>query len=144
MTRMRTLFLWLTIIGPFHMGEQMLTGIDEFYSIRALAARYYALFDPSMSDHASVLLITIVWTLVSVLLYALLREGPARLVALGLFGLFAITEVHHIVDAMQKSAYDPGLITCVPYAIFGGLLIAAVLRALKGQGPIPVTQRSAA
>ena len=90
------------------MTEQLLTGIEEFYSIRALTARYYALFDPSMADRASVVLITVVWTLVSLLFYSLLKDGRPRLVVLGLFGLFAATEVHHIVAAFAKGAYDPG------------------------------------
>lgn len=140
MTRIRTLFLLLTVIGPLHMAEQLLTSIEEFYSIRAAAARYYGLFDPSAADHASVLLITIVWTIVSVLFYALLKEGSARLVAVGLFGLFAVSEVHHIVEAVIKGGYDPGVITCVPYAIVGGLLLAAIAREFKGQGAIVLTQ----
>ena len=73
MTRIRTLFLLLTIIGPMHMGEQLLTRIDEFYSIRELLPSYYAWFDPAAADHATVLLITIVWTVVSVLFYTLLH-----------------------------------------------------------------------
>ena len=47
MPRIRTLFLLLTIIGPLHMGEQLLTAIDEFYSIRDLIGGYYAWFDPT-------------------------------------------------------------------------------------------------
>ena len=68
MPRIRTLFLLrLTIIGPLHMAEQLLTAIDEFYSIRDLIGGYYAWFDPAAADHATVLLVTIVWTFVSVL-----------------------------------------------------------------------------
>jgi len=29
----------------------------------------------------------------------------------------------------MKGAYDPGVVTCVPYAVVGGLLVAAVPRA---------------
>jgi len=143
MTRIRTLFLWLVVIGPLHMAEQLLTGIEEFYSIRGLTARYYALFDPSKADHASVLLITIVWTTVSLLVYALLKEGTPRLVVMGLFGVFAATEVHHVIESFIKGAYDPGVVTCVPYAAVGCLLIAAVARE-SARPPIVATQGSAA
>jgi hypothetical protein len=120
------------------MAEQLLTSIEEFYSIRALTARYYALFDPSMADHASVLLITIVWTTVSFLFYALLKEGTPRLVVTGLFGLFAATEVHHIVSSFRKGAYDPGVLTCVPYAAVGCVLVAAVARELTPSTSSPL------
>jgi hypothetical protein len=143
MTRIRTLFLWLVVIGPLHMAEQMLTSIEEFYSIRGLTARYYALFDPPMADHASVLLITIVWTTVSLLVYAVLKEGTHRLVVMGLFGVFAATEVHHIIESLIKVAYDPGALTCVPYAAVGCLLTAAVAREFSRQ-PIVATHGSAA
>jgi hypothetical protein len=145
MTRIRTLFLLLTIVGPLHMTEQMLTSIDEFYAIRTLFGHYYALFDPAAADIASVMLITIVWTFVSVLFYLLLREGTARLVILGVFGVFGITEVHHAIESLMKAAYDPGVITCVPYAVVGYLLTAAVARELLGRRqPLATAQRSLA
>ena len=144
MTHIRTLFLLLTVIGPMHMAEQILTSIDEFYAIRALLPQYYQLFDPSFADRASVLLITIVWTLVSIMFYALLTEGVPRLLVLGFFGLFAVSEIHHVLESLTKGAYDPGAITSVPYAIVGGMLLAAVAREFRGRRPIVVTQGSLA
>ena len=136
MTHIRTLFLWLTVIGPLHMAEQIFTRIDEFYAIRALFGRYYELFDPSMADQASVLLVTIVWTVVSIMFYALLTEGTPRLLVLGLFGMFAVSEIHHV--------YDPGVIMSVPYAIVGGMMVAAVAREFNSRRPIVSTERSLA
>lgn len=140
MTRIRKLFLLLTLIGPLHMGEQLLTGLEEFDAIRALVARYYGLFDPSAGDHATVLLITIVWTVVSVMLYALLLGGTPRLLVAGFFGAFGVTEVHHLIEAVVKRAYDPGVVTCVPYAVVGGLLVVAVAQELGGRQPIAAAQ----
>jgi uncharacterized membrane protein YeaQ/YmgE (transglycosylase-associated protein family) len=131
MPRIRTLFLLLMIIGPLHMAEQLLTAIDEFYAIRELFAGYYAWFDPAAEDHASVILITIVWTLVSVLFYSLLHDGPVRLIVPAIFGVFGATEVHHLIESLLKGAYDPGVITCVPYAAVGALLVAAVWREFR-------------
>ena len=143
MTRIRTLFLLLTIVGPLHMAEQMLTGIDEFISIRALvASHYYTLFDPASADVASVLLITIVWTVVSLLFYALLHDGTPRLLVMGFFGLFGAQEVHHLFESIGKGAYDPGVITCVPYAVAGALLVSAVAHELKGRRPAEITEKS--
>lgn len=131
MPRIRTLFLLLTIIGPLHMAEQLLTSIEEFYMIRGLVAGYYAWFDPASADQASVILITIVWTLVSVLFYSLLHDGPVRLIVPAIFGVFGATELHHVFEPLSKGAYDPGVITCVPYAIVGAWLVAAVWREFR-------------
>jgi hypothetical protein len=131
MQRIQSMFLLLMVIGPLHMGEQLLTGIDEFYSIRRLVGGYYAWFAPAAADHASVILITVVWTLCSVMLYAVLREGTPRLVVMGLLGLFGVQEVHHVVESIAKGAYDPGVITCIPYAIAGGLLTQTVWREFR-------------
>ena len=131
MVRIRTLFLLLTIVGPLHMAEQLLFGIEEFFSIKDYVASYYTWFPPAAADHATVILITVVWTMTSLMFYALLREGTARLVVLGIFGLFGAQEVHHVIESLQKGAYDPGVVTCVPYAVLGALLLSAVWREFK-------------
>jgi hypothetical protein len=141
MNRIPTLFLWLTIIGPLHMGEQMLTSIEEFYAIRGLAGHYYALFPATAADHASVLLVTIVWTLVSIALYAVLKGGRARLVVAGVAGVFGATEIHHLIEAIVTLSYDPGVLTCIPYAIVGGLLTVAVWRELQVPMPVVAAER---
>jgi len=126
----------LTIIGPLHMAEQMLTDIEEFHSIKRSMASYYSLFEPAAADTATVLLITIVWTVVSLGFYSMLHDGRARLIVPGVLGLFAVTEAHHVFQALAKGGYDAGLVTCLPYAAVGGLLVAAVWRELRqGYGP---------
>jgi hypothetical protein len=131
MHRIRTLFLILTIVGPMHMAEQLLFGIEEFFSIKGYVASYYGWFEPAAADHATVILITVVWTMTSLLFYGLLREGTARLVVLGIFGLFGAQEVHHVIESFQTGAYDPGVVTCVPYSVLGVLLLSAVWREHK-------------
>jgi len=131
MPRIRTLFLLLTLIGPLHMIEQMLTSVEEYRMIRGKLEGYYALFEPPAADTASVLLITIVWTICSFLFYSLLFDGRARLIVPGLLGVFAVTELHHVIEAAQKAGYDPGVVTCVPYAVIGGQLVVAVWRQLR-------------
>jgi hypothetical protein len=142
MERIRRLFLLLTVIGPLHMVEQMLTDIEEFYMIRGLMPKYYSWFDPGAADTATVILITTVWTACSLMFYALLHEGWPRLVVPGLFGVFGVTELHHVFEALSKAGYEAGVITCVPYAYVGALLVAAVWREWK-RGRRPVTQAAA-
>jgi len=128
MTRIQKLFLLLIIIGPLHMAEQLVTGIEEFYAIRQFFGGYYAWFPAAAADHASVILITIFWTVCSLLLYAVLLEGTPRLAAMALMGVFGVTEAHHLVEAFASGSYDPGVITCIPYAVAGWLMVQAAWR----------------
>ena len=133
MNRINRLFLLLVLIGPLHMGEQMLTSIEEFYWLRGQLASYYAWFPAASADLATVLLITSAWTKVSLLFYAVLVGGNARLAVLALFGLFGLSEAHHVFEALAKGSYDPGLVTSIPYATVGYLLTAAVWREFRHQ-----------
>jgi len=135
MTRIRTLFLLLTLIGPLHMIEQMLTSVEEYQAIRASLFGLYAKFDADAADTLSVAIITIVWTICSFLAYSLLFDNRARLIVPGVLGVFAVLELHHILQALQKGGYDAGLLTCVPYAWVGALLVAAVFREWKQGRP---------
>jgi hypothetical protein len=137
MHRINKLFLILVAVGPLHMIEQMLTSIEEFYWIRGHVDGYYAWFAPASADLATVILITVVWTKVSLLFYALLVGGTARLVVLGMFGMFGASEVHHVVAALVKGGYEAGVITSVPYAVVGCLLLADVWRELRRAAPSP-------
>ena len=130
-------FLLLIVIGPLHMAEQMLTSIEEFDVLREKTAAIYALAGPGREDLASVALITIVWTAVSLLAYGLLRGGTSRLVVAALFGLFATTELHHMVEAVAKGGYDAGVVTCIPYALAGQALVNAAWREYRGVREVP-------
>jgi hypothetical protein len=127
-TRINRLFLLLVLVGPLHMIEQMLTSIEEFYWLRSELAGLYTFFAPLPADVVSVMLITIVWTKVSLLLYGLLVGGTPRLLVLALFGAFAASEAHHVVAALVKIGYDPGVLTSVPYSTLGCLLLVEVWR----------------
>jgi hypothetical protein len=142
MPRIRTLFLLLTLIGPLHMIEQMLTSVEEYQAIRSSLFGLYSRFDASAADTLSVAIITIVWTVCSFLAYSLLCDGRARLIVPGLLGVFAVGELHHIVQGLQKGGYDAGILTCVPYAWVGALLVAAVWRELKQGRPAAATLRN--
>jgi hypothetical protein len=131
MDRIHHLFLWLTIIGPLHMVEQMLTSLEEFHMIQGAMAGYYGWFAPDRADLASVVMISLVWTLVSVIIYALLRGGAAMRAVMYVFGVFAVSELHHLQEAFGKGGYDAGVLTCVPYAWVGGLLLKAVWDAAR-------------
>lgn len=131
MDRVSRWFLALMVIGPLHMGEQMLTSLEEYFMIRDSLAGWYGMFSPVHADLATVVLITIVWTFASLLLLLVFMGGRARLGVAAFFGVFGVTEVHHVVEALQKGGYDAGVITCVPYAIGGWFLCAAVVEAWR-------------
>jgi len=127
------------------MIEQMLTSIEEFHWLRGQLAGYYAWFAPDSWDLATVILITVVWTKVSLALYACLVGGTARLILLALFGLFGAQEVHHVIEMLAKGGYDAGVVTSIPYAAVGCLLLAGVWREFRRGEPVErARSRSAA
>ena len=131
MSHINRLFLLLIVIGPLHMIEQMLTSIEEFYWLRGQLDGYYAWFGQASADLATVILITVIWTKVSLLFYALLAGGTPRLVVLAMFGLFGLFEAHHVIAALTKGGYDACVITSLPYAAVGWGLIAEVWREFR-------------
>jgi hypothetical protein len=133
MDRVSRWFLWLLIIGPLHMGEQLLTSIEEFFMLREQLGGYYSLFAPSFADSASVILITIVFTFASLLILAAMLGGRARLAVAGLFGLLGVGEIHHVIGSIAKGGYDPGVVTCVAYFAVGCLMVREVWRELRGE-----------
>ncbi len=122
------LMLAIIGVGVLHMGEQILFGIEEFYMLRDGVARWYGLFPADWADHASVLLITIVVTALSLAFYALVRSPGAARWVVGVFGVLGVTEAHHWFDAMAKGAYDPGLVTSVAYVGVGAWMLRRLWR----------------
>lgn len=110
------------------MTEQLLTNIEEFYMIRRAVDDWHALFPASMDGQASVILITIVFTLMSFMFWALAKGGKAALVVMASFGILGVQEVHHVFETLESGAYDPGLITSLLYVWFGGLMLKEVWR----------------
>jgi hypothetical protein len=127
MSRTQTLFLLLGLIGPIHMIEQMIFGIDEFHMLRESLGSWYALFPAEAADHATVGLITIMGTVFTAMFVALSAGGRARLAVLGCFGVFGLTEVHHVIEALVRHAYDPGLVTSLGYVGLGAALFTSVV-----------------
>ena len=57
------------------------------------------------------------------------------------FGLFAAMEAHHLIQALAKGVYDPGVVTSVPYAALGVLMLDAVWREYRrGRSAAPAPQ----
>ena len=133
MDRVSRWFLWLLIIGPLHMGEQLLTSIEEFYMLREQLGGYYSLFDPAFADSASVILITIVFTIISLVIYAAMLGGRARLTVAGVFGILGVSEIHHLFEAIAEAAYDPGVLTSLAYFAVGCLMVREVWRELRSE-----------
>jgi hypothetical protein len=133
--RISSLFMWLIAVGVAHMSEQLLTNIEEFYMIRGLIDDWHGLFPAAKNGQASVILITLVFTLVSFMFWALAKGGKAALVIMGFFGLFAVSEAHHLFEALGAGSYDPGVITSVFYVWFGSLMLMEVWREWRW-GPV--------
>ena len=131
--KLSALMLAIIAVGAAHMGEQIITSIEEFYMIRDSLGGWYSLFPAAYADQASVLLITIVFTAMSLVFYALMRGGPAPLIVALVFGVFGVTEVHHWIEAIVTRSYDPGLFTSIAYVAVGLLLTIEAARELMGR-----------
>lgn len=130
--KLASLFLLITVIGIAHMGEQLATGIEEYYMLREQIGHWQGLFPAEMAGEASVLLITMVFASVSLMLYALMRGGTPALAVVGLFGVLGVSETHHWVEALLEGGYDPGLVTSLAYVWVGVWILLEVWRLLRG------------
>ena len=125
----RTLFGLLVVVAPLHMGEQLLTGLDELYRLKAVLAVYLSWFDDP--DYGIVVLVTIAGTLFLLLAYGLLLGGRARQLAIGLLGVLAVTESHHLFTAVARGGYSPGVITAIPFVVIGVLMLREIKRGAR-------------
>jgi hypothetical protein len=126
--RLSILVLAIIAAGVAHMGEQLITGIEEFHKIRDAFGGWYRMFPDAYADHASVILITIIVTAISLVFFALMRGGMAPLMVAGVFGLLGVGETHHWFGALQRRGYDPGLITSFAYVVLGAMILLEVGR----------------
>jgi len=55
------------------------------------------------------------------------RGNSGRRIALCVFGLVGVLEVHHIIETAIVRLYTPDTVTAIPYMIFGLLLPRAVV-----------------
>jgi hypothetical protein len=115
------LFGVLVVIGPLHMIEQMVFGIDEVYEMKRLVAVYHSWF--SNPDLGTVVLVTVAGALCLLMMYGLIAGGRWQLAVIGFLGLSCIGEVHHVLRLFIFGHYNPGVVTCVPFATIGGLLL---------------------
>jgi hypothetical protein len=126
MDRIRTVFFWLAVTGPLHMIEQLLFGIQELEEMKGVVGQYYSWF--ANPDIATVVLVTIIGASVLFMVYGLIAGAASRLAVLGILAVLSIGECHHLLRVVASGAYNPGVITSLPFAVLGALLVSAVWR----------------
>lgn len=125
----RQLLRWfglLVAIGPIHIAEQMMFGLDTLDELKGLTAGYYSLF--SNPDVGTVMLVIITVTLVQSLLWATLAGGRWRLSVAAFFGFMGVAEGHHILQTIGRAAYFPGVVTSIAYICIGIMILRCVRR----------------
>src|SRR5215469_13904801 len=135
-------FGWIALIAPLHMCEQLLFGIGELAALKRILAHYYLWF--RQPDYGTVLLVTLFGSLMFALTFGILAGGLLKEIALSVWALIAIGEVHHIVESLSALRYTPGAATAIPYVTFGALLMAAIFREHRARvkaGPSPRLQQ---
>jgi hypothetical protein len=136
-------FLAIILIGVVHMAEQIIFGVEEFHMLVSGISGWWTLFPANYSAEASVVLITIVFTSISLMLYALALGGWPALVVFFLFGVLGAQEAHHWIEAIARGGYDPGLVTSFVYVWVGVLILREVWLALRLRAPVAATRESA-
>jgi hypothetical protein len=132
---MRSLTFWfamLVLIGPIHMVEQLLFGLDVMAEFKTMVAAYYSWF--ANPDIGTWLLVVVSLVLIQLLLLAMLAGGRWRLFAAGFFGVQAVGEGHHIVQALLQGGYFPGLVSSFAYIAVGVMVLIAVRREWRHAG----------
>lgn len=124
MARIRQLCLLMALLGPLHMLEQLMFGIDELYTLRRGLVVYHSWF--ANPDQGTVLLVTIAMAALLFLSYGLVAGGSLRLASSAVFGLLGVSEVHHMAQAFVSASYNPGVVTAVPFVAVGVMLLVAV------------------
>ena len=130
MADLKRWFGFMVLIGPIHMGEQLMFGLDQLAELKTMMAAYYAQFQNP--DVGTVVLVILVFTLVQSLLWAMLAGGRWQLLAAGFFGVFAVGEGHHVLQALYGGSYFPGLLTSIPFAGIGVMILRAVASQWRG------------
>jgi hypothetical protein len=118
-------FTLLVLIGPLHMAEQIMFGLDTLYELQALMRQYHALF--SNPDLGTVLMVIVVVTIVQSMVLGLLAGGRWRLCVAAFFGAVGAGEAHHLIQTALQGQYFPGLVTSIPYAWIGVMVLRAVV-----------------
>ncbi len=126
MKEIKRWFGWTAVIGPIHMCEQLLFGIDQLDELKGFADSYYSMF--SNPNYGTVLLVMLSFTLINLIVYSFLKGGRWPLVAIGLFAFISVGEVHHILKTIINGSYDIGATTAVPFFLFGVMLSRALWR----------------
>lgn len=134
-------FAMLVLIGPIHMTEQLFCGLDQLQELKGIAAAYYARFENP--DLGTWWLVVIAFTLVQSLLLATITGGRWRLAAAGFLGASAVGEGHHLIQSVASGKYFPGLVTSIPFAMIGVMVVAAAYREWPRR-PLTVEERVAA
>jgi hypothetical protein len=102
-------FGWVAPMVPLHMSEQLLYGIGELATLKRILAVYHGWFQ--QPNYGTVLLVASVGTLIIGLTYGILAGGLMKKISLSVWALFAIDEVHHVIESLAALRYTPGAAT---------------------------------
>ncbi len=120
---------WIGAIGVIdllHLTEQMLFGLSELDRLKRALTLYYGHFH--QQEYGTVALAMIASALLFSLIFAAMAGGAGRLIAGGFVGVIAISEAHHLIEALRARHYVPGSFTAIPYVAAGLMLFRALRR----------------
>lgn len=120
--KLRRLFLLLPLTGLIHIAEQWLYGFEIAFAdvatmVRALQAHF------ANPNKAFLFLIAVFMLAWLVTLWAAWRPDRWAYTGLFFFGIFYLTEIHHLLRTVIGGFYYPGTATGILMVVAGSLVL---------------------
>lgn len=113
-SKLKNFFFLAVALIYLHALEEVLTGFPSSDSFMVVGGK---MFDTTSevfywTSHA-------IWLLGVPVIFILARRSKFLLSLLALFGIVFITEFHHLIKALFRVGYYPGMITAFFYPVLG-------------------------
>ena len=114
--KLKKLVFLSTLLLILHGIEEIFTG---FYDVDPISTFVFKPFLAMGLYQATFLVFQIMLWLALILLSVLIIGGKWRLIVLTIPGFFLIFEIQHVIEALVRGSYYPGLITALFLPILG-------------------------
>lgn len=115
-TKFGRLFVLASLFLVLHGIEEYLTG---FYNVDPIFGFLFSPLKTMSVPQSTFFVFQICLFLALIMLFLASSGGKAVRVVYGVIGFFLFFEIHHVVEALIRGGYYPGLITAIVLPIIG-------------------------
>lgn len=112
--KLRNLFYLSIALIYFHAMEEILTGFPSSDSFMIIGGKTLG-----TTPEIFYWVLHTIWLLGVPLIFMLTRKSKLLLYLMALFGIVFIFEFHHLIKALLRANYYPGIITALLYPVVG-------------------------